>query len=294
MARAARWASGLSRSMRSMNASRRLPGAAPATVKPGGQQLLGEEWIALAAGVEAIDQGFVGIGVEDVRQDLAQFIPVERFELQRPRRPEAVKLHEQRTKRMTAMELVGAVAEQDEHRLVTEAPGEEGDEGAGRLVGPVHVLENQRDGRALGQELEQLEQSFEEPQLGRWIVDRRRVARVGQPWKQGRQLRAASAAELIERRVMGAYQGAQGAGQRGVGQLAVALLDRLATEHQYLALREQALKLSDQTRLADAGISAKEQQRRLSVARCLSRLFELTKLRGPPDKSIAGQPAAHA
>ena len=43
-------------------------------VEPGGQQLLGEQRVALAAGVQAVDERGLGRRAEDVRELLAQLV----------------------------------------------------------------------------------------------------------------------------------------------------------------------------------------------------------------------------
>ena len=83
---------------------------------------------------------------------------------------EALELGEQRPQRMTAVQLVGAVGEEHEQLLVTQATGQEGDEGAGRAVGPMHVLEDQDHRCQLAGEVEQFEDRLEQPHLAGWIL----------------------------------------------------------------------------------------------------------------------------
>ena len=53
----------------------------PAAVEAGGQQLLGEERVALAAGVQALDQRRLGLAAEDVRELQRQLLARERLQL---------------------------------------------------------------------------------------------------------------------------------------------------------------------------------------------------------------------
>ena len=59
------------------------------------------------------------------------------------------------------MNLVGAVAQHEHHALLAQAACEEGHEGPGRAVGPMHVLEDQRQRLALTQQIEQFDQGLE-------------------------------------------------------------------------------------------------------------------------------------
>jgi hypothetical protein len=63
---------------------------------------------------------------------------------------------------VAAVELVGAVGDHgQEPALVGEAGGEEGEEAAGRVVGPVGVVEPEHERPFLGHRFEQRQQRFE-------------------------------------------------------------------------------------------------------------------------------------
>jgi hypothetical protein len=150
---------------------------------------------------------------------------------------------------MAAVELVGAVAEQEHHALLAEAARQEGAERAGRAVGPVHVLEDQHEGLPLAEQVEQLHHRFEQLQLRRDVlpVRRRRVVEAGQ---QRGQLGSAAGAQRAQRRVAFAHQRSQRAEQRRVRQLAVGLFHALPPQGEY-PVGDPALELEHEPRLAD-------------------------------------------
>ena len=136
-----------------------------ATVDAGGEQLLGEERVALAAGVEAVDEAVVGCLAEDVLQRRGQLVAAQRLERDAVDLGIALDLGQQRAQRMAAVELVDAVGQDDEHPLAAERAGEERDEGAGRGVGPVEVLEHEDDRRLAAEAVEEAEHGLEEAAL---------------------------------------------------------------------------------------------------------------------------------
>ena len=89
----------------------------PAPVHTGRHQLLAVERVALAAGVEPIDELRVGGLADYVGQRLGQLEPVERLQVDPPHLFQAVKLGQQRAHRVAAMQLVGPVAEEQHEPL---------------------------------------------------------------------------------------------------------------------------------------------------------------------------------
>src|SRR3954468_21119721 len=92
----------------------------------------------------------------------------------------ALELGEQRAQRMAPVQLVGAVGGDDEHALAPERAPEEDEEGAGRAVGPVDVLEREREGLLAAEMLEQRQQRLEQARLAeRGLVRAQRLGRGG-------------------------------------------------------------------------------------------------------------------
>src|SRR5204863_3489956 len=90
---------------------------------------------------------------------------------------------------------------------------------------------------------------------------------------------AAARTECVERGIPGADEWPECARERRERKLSVGLLDCLASQHHRAVAGELLLQLTDQPRLADAGVPAEQDQRRLSVS-CLPRrareLLQLT------------------
>src|ERR1700751_4617037 len=125
-------------------------------------------------------------------------------------------------------------------------------------------------------------------------MDRRRRTGLVEPGKKCRQLGPTPPAQLLERGISCPDEGSQRARERGVRQLALALLDGIAAQHEHVTLGEQSFKLSDQACLANPGVTAEQQQCRLPVPGSLRWPLERLQLRAPPYEPIADQPARHA
>ncbi len=169
--------------------------------------------------------------------------------------------------RVAAVQLVGAVGPEQQDALGAEVAGEEGDELAGRAVGPVEVVEDEDDGLVAAEALEQPEQQLEQPPCGRCRPAARsggrRDAELGQ---QPRQL-ATAAAELVEHRVVRARQRAQRADDRGVRQLAVAELEAVAPEDAVAELARPPADGVGEAALADPRLAGDQRDARLPRAR---------------------------
>jgi len=241
-------------------------GRGAAAVEPGREQLLGVERVALAALEQPVEQRLVGLGAEDVAQRLGQLQAIERPQLDPADAVEALELGQQRSQRVAAVQLVGAVAEQQQHPRLAHGPRRVGDERARRAVGPVHVLERQHERLALGEDLQQLEHRLEQPQLSRRV--RARVAPVGvvvEAWQDRRQLDAVGRRQLPERLVTASDDRPQRPQQRRVGQVALGLLQTLAAQEDHSARAVQRLSLLElghQPRLADARVTPEQHQAR--------------------------------
>ncbi len=136
-----------------------------AAVEPRGEELLGEQRVALAARVQALEQLVVGRAAEDVGQQVGELVAREPHQLDPARARVALELGEQRAQRVAAVQLVGAVGGDHQHALGPQAAGEEDEEGAGRAVGPVDVLEHERERLLAPEQIEQREQRLEQPRL---------------------------------------------------------------------------------------------------------------------------------
>jgi hypothetical protein len=136
-----------------------------ALVAGGGQQLLGEERVALGAGDDLVRQRRRRQGVGASRQQRGQLLTLERAELDRQRRARAPHAIRQPAHALGRGEFVRAVGRQQQDPPVAQVVGEEDDQVQRGGIGPVQVLEHQqhrRSGRPLAQQLKRL---LEHPQL---------------------------------------------------------------------------------------------------------------------------------
>lgn len=244
-------------------------GSGSPAVQPGGQQLLGVQRVALAAREQPLQHPHLGRRAQDVGQRLAELVAIERRQLDPVGPLQALELGQQRAQRMAAMQLVAAVGQHQAHPLPAQTPRQEGREGPGGPVGPVHVLQDQHHRGLLAQAVDELQQRFEQPQLipraGRRGA---RIRLVVEPGQDRGQLGPARRAQAVQRRVARAHQRPEGAEQRRVRQLAVALLHRVAAEEQRRrpAVAADAhpgqpmLELGDQAGLADPGVTAEQDE----------------------------------
>ena len=93
-----------------------------------------------------------------------------------------------------------------------------------------------------------------------------------------------------------AHERTQGAQQRRVGQLAVGLLDALAAQNQrrrLLAVGQPLLELGDQPRLADAGVTAEQDEAGPAGAGLPDGEHQLGQLADPSHEVRARQPRPH-
>ena len=77
----------------------------------------------------------------------------------------ALELGQQRAQRVAAVQLVGAVGDDEAQRLGVGAAHEEGEEVARRGVGPVGVLEHEHDRPALAEPVDERQQRLEQARL---------------------------------------------------------------------------------------------------------------------------------
>ncbi len=93
-------------------------GEAAAAVGAGGEQLLGEQRVALAALEEALDRARAGVAAEDVGELGGELVAAERLQLDPPHPLAAAQLGQQRAQRVAPVELVGAVRDDRQQRAV--------------------------------------------------------------------------------------------------------------------------------------------------------------------------------
>ena len=263
----------------------------PASVRPGGQELLGEQRVALAARVQPLDERRVGRGAEDVAELLGELVAAEPREVD-PQRADPLELREQRAQRVPPVQLVRPVGRDDQQRLGRERGGEEAEERARRRVGPVQVLDHQQHGGLARQPVEHREQRLEDPRL----VARAALVpadRGGEPGQQRGQLGPDVVGERVEHRVRVAHQRAQRGDQRGVGQLALAELDALAAQHARAVGGRARLELGDEPALADARLADHEGERRLPARRIGERGLELRELQRAAHDPLRGDAGGH-
>ena len=273
-------------------AQRRRQRAAP--VEPGGQQLLGEQRVALGAVEQARQQIGVRLRAEDVGELLGQLGLRERLELDAAGVGVALQLGEQRAQRVAAVQLVGPVAGDHQHLLAAQRGREVDEERARRAVGPVEVLDRQQQAVLAAEPLEQLQQALEQARLGgRRLLRPFGALALPQAGEHVREAGAGGGSQRVQRGVAGARERAQGGDDRRVGQLALAELDALAAEHAHPVLARGALELAEQPRLADARLAGDERDRRLARARVGQPGLELGQLVVAADERGAGDARRH-
>ena len=268
----------------------------PAAVQPRRQQLLGVQRVALAAREQPLDQRPIGLGAEDVGQRLAELLAIKRLQLDAPRSLEPLQLGHQRAQRMPAMKFVAAVGKEHAETFLAQRVGQEGHERPGGAIGPVHVLQHQQHRRGLAEQVDQLDDGLEQPQLAghvRAFVARPAVVEAG---KDRRQLRPAGGAERLQRRVRFPHQRAQRAQQRGVRELALGLLDPVTAQYQRHRIGlggETKLELGDQAGLADAAVTAEQYECGPAGGGLLDGELQLGQLADPAHEVTARQSRPH-
>ena len=282
-----------SRSIRSSSASRRVEGSRPRPSAPGGEQLLGEERVAFAALEEALDHLGVGGGAEDVGELGGDLAAVEGAELEPPHPPPASQLGEQRPHRVAAVQLVGAVGDHGQQpALVGQAGGEEGEEAAGRVVGPVGVVEPE-DHRRLPRP--SFRAALSSASKGRWRsvvgvdaggvrVDLRDQLR--EPGRVAGERRSRTRSSLAD-------QAAQRRDQRRVGELVAAELDALAADRAAAPFAGAVDEGVEEAGLADPRLARQERQRGRPAGGLVERSLELGELAGPSDQPAGTDSGRH-
>ena len=270
----------------------------PAPVQPGGQQLLGEERVALAAHPEPFHEGSVGRSAEDVRELLPQLFPGERQQLDAPRRRVALQLGEQRPQRVAAMQLVGPVGGHHQQALRGEAAGEERQERARGAIGPVDVLDREDQGLLATERVEQRQQRLEQPALS-GVVALGALRRLGfgrgKPGDQRPELAPHGLGESGRYGVLLPCQWAESRYKRCVRELAFAELDAVSADHTRgrVTIARAQLKLNEKPGLAYARFTRYEDYGGPSGCRVGQSGFQLRELDPAAYYSCAHDPGRH-
>ena len=160
--------------MRASRTSRRVAGSSAVAVGPGGdEELLGEERVAAGPRVDRFQERGVQVVAGDRPELLLRLATVERLELQALDPACPPELAEEGQQRVAAMQLVGAVGEDQHHPGLPQVPHQESEQVARRPVrtsaGP-----RRRTGPGAGrQAFEHAEEQFEQATLGRQDVHAR-------------------------------------------------------------------------------------------------------------------------
>ena len=230
------------------------------------EQLLAEERVAAGAGMDRLDERRVEVVAGDRAELLGRLAPVERREGEPLDAAGPFELGQERQQRVAAMELVGAVGEQEHHRDIAEVPDEEPEQVAGRAVGPVQVLDDEHDRRPRRQPLEDSEQQLEQAALARAIAQAASGAATGtgdgpEVGDQPGQLRAALPQDHLELLGVGtADEPTQGFGDRSVRHRTLAEVDAAAEQDDGALRLGDRGELGDEPRLADAGLTGQERR----------------------------------
>ena len=133
------------RATRCSSRSRRPRGSSP-LVAAGGEELLGEEGVALRAGDDRVRQRRRQRMRRRERRAAPPALALERAELEHERRARAPDAVGEPAHALGRRGLVGAVGREQQHRPVGEVVREEDDEVERRGVGPVQILEHEQHG----------------------------------------------------------------------------------------------------------------------------------------------------
>ena len=218
----------------------------------GGEELLGEVGVAVGAAVH-VEHHLARDGPTAQQPEVAaELVGAERGEVDPLDDGQPRQLAEQRSERVAAVQVVGAVGGDHEHALVPQAGGDEAQQVAAGGVGPVQVLDDEQDGAVL---------RTERAEGGVDGVEQRQAVVV-----TGVVPGAAAAEQGAERgeAVEGVGRGgigrglAEGLGEGEVGEPGAAEVDALAGEDQGTGRAGALAQLAHQAGLADTGVAGDE------------------------------------
>ena len=257
-----------------------------------GQQLLGEERVAVGALQQPPGQLALGRRAEDPGELLGQLGRAEALQLDPLDAAGTLLRGQERAQRMAPVQLVAAIGGDQQQRLAAQVADQEREQVAGRAVGPVQVLDGDDQRRELAQPRERAEQQLEQPPL------LRRPAPCPQaPSSPG--CRCASAGRAGPSTASSASPSSSCPSPRSTpatgasGSSPVAELDAGAREHAGAAGARPLGELGQQAGLADAGLAGDEHRARRPAAGRRERGLERAELLRAADEDGARDPARH-
>jgi hypothetical protein len=266
-------------------------------VQPRGEQLLGVEGVALGPGHDVVDGRLRKIGGQPAHEGTDVGVR-EGGQLDPLDARQAHELGEQRTERMTAVQVVGAVGGDHGDRLVDQPGQQVAQQVAAGPVGPVHVLQDHQQGPGRRELADQAGHRLEE--LEPAVVDRLRRGAAGQRTAQvaalagrhdGRPLAGTAGQEPGQHRVRRGdgrelglpRDGTQQVDEGQIGQADVAEVDAVPGEHADPAGGRPGAQLVEQPGLADARVAREQDRRGAARDRLIDVRQQPTELLGPAD-----------
>lgn len=258
----------------------------------GDGEFLDEEGVALGAGEDLVDGGVVGFGGEDSGELAGDLGAVEAGQFEALDGAQPVEFGEEGPERVAPVDVVGAVAGEDEEAAGAQGAEEVGDEAAGGGVGPVQVLDDEDDGAGGGEVFEETGGQVEEAG-GAFLAGAGEggFAEVGQEPGEFALLPGGAGGELLGEQ---AAQGAQHGGERGEGQSFGAALHAGAEGDEGPVSGGFGGELLQEPGLADAGLAADQQGPGFSCPYLRQRPAEGVEFCGASDEDRADRLVFHA
>ena len=200
--------------------------------------------------------------------------------------------------RMAAMQFVAAEGRDDEQPLVARVARQEGEQVAGRTVGPVQVLDDEQDRARLAEPAEQPQRALEDAGLEPFGLARRGglAARPATPRGRAARARAGSVRPPRRSRSGSTWRAsdrrASTIGPNGSPSSPSATAPPSMTSQSRSRRRPTASR--DQAALADPGLAADEDEGRMAVGSRIGRREERVKLLRTADEDRAAQAPGHA
>ena len=264
-----------------------------------GDELLGEERVAVGPPRDRLDQGRPELIARDHADHLDELVAVEPGQVD-PLDPRlAFGLGEPAGQRMPAVKLVAAEGRDDEQALVAPGPGEEGQQVARRAVRPVRVLDDEQDRVRLAEPAEEPEDAVEDPDLEPVGLARRDRARIraavassGTSRASSGRLAPAAAAIRSGSTSRDRARSASTIGPNGNPSSPTATEPPWRTSQPLVA--EPFRELGHEAALADARLAADERDGGVPGRNDVGRGEERLELARPTDEHRAGQAPSHA
>ena len=226
-----------------------VAGIGTASLPGGGGELLGEERVALGALGDPLDE-VVGQAGAGAAHDAAQVGVGQRPEVDAGEPGQAGPQGERRRQGVAAVHVVAAVGDQQGDAVGQAAGEQQGQQLAGRLVGPVHVLDDDQERPTPAEVGEGAVDGLDE--VGAHGVA---AGSGGDPGHQGHQAGVVGH-ELVDQVALAGVETGEHLDEGQVGQARAALADAVADEG--AAVGAQAGDVPDEGGLADAGVAAEE------------------------------------